>query len=68
MSDDVEKKNSFEEAGEEKQVSLAREFVEMLGENKKYWMLPMIVVFLLLGAGIILTSNPAVAPFIYSLF
>ena len=68
MSDEVDRKTSFEEAGEEKQVSLLREFMEMLQENKKYWMLPMILVFLLLGLGVLMTSNPAVAPFIYSLF
>ncbi|MGA1867635.1 MAG: DUF5989 family protein [bacterium] len=36
--------------------------------RKKYWLLPIILVLLLLGALIILTSGSAVAPFIYTLF
>ena len=36
--------------------------------RKKYWLLPMIVTLLLLGALIVLTSGSAIAPFIYTLF
>ena len=36
--------------------------------RKKFWLLPMIIVLLLFGALIILTSGTAVAPFIYTLF
>lgn len=37
-------------------------------ERKKFWLLPIIVVLLLLGALIVLTQGSAVAPFIYTLF
>jgi uncharacterized protein DUF5989 len=37
-------------------------------ERKKFWMAPIIVIMLLLGALIVLTQGSAVAPFIYTLF
>jgi hypothetical protein len=37
-------------------------------ERKKFWLLPILVVLLLLGTLIILTQGSAVAPFIYTLF
>ena len=37
-------------------------------ERKKFWMLPIIAVLLLLGTLIVLTQGSAVAPFIYTLF
>ncbi len=36
--------------------------------RKKFWLAPIIVVLLLLGALIVLTQGSAVAPFIYTLF
>lgn len=36
--------------------------------RKKFWFLPAIIVLLLLGAIIVLTSGNALAPFIYPLF
>ena len=39
-----------------------------LKERKKFWLLPVIVVLLLFGVLIVLTSGSAIAPFIYSLF
>jgi hypothetical protein len=39
-----------------------------LKERTKWWLLPMIIVLLLFGVLIVLTSGSAVAPFIYTLF
>jgi len=39
-----------------------------LSERKKFWLLPVIVVLLLFGILIVLTSGSAIAPFIYTLF
>jgi drug/metabolite transporter superfamily protein YnfA len=39
-----------------------------LRERKKYWLVPIILVLLLLGALLVLSSGSAVAPFIYTLF
>ena len=36
--------------------------------RKKFWMLPIILVLLLLGSLSVLTQGSAVAPFIYTLF
>ncbi len=37
-------------------------------ERKKFWLAPIILVMLLLGALIVLGQGSAVAPFIYTLF
>ncbi len=37
-------------------------------ERKKFWLLPIIMVLVLLGSLIVLTQGSAVAPFIYTLF
>jgi hypothetical protein len=39
-----------------------------LRQEKKYWLLPIVVVFVLLGLLIVLSQSSAVAPFIYTLF
>tara|TARA_B100000242_G_C42993348_1_gene461247 strand:+ start:524 stop:676 length:153 start_codon:yes stop_codon:yes gene_type:complete len=45
-----------------------REFVEFLGERKKYWLIPIIIILALFGALIVLSQGSAVAPFIYTIF
>jgi len=37
-------------------------------ERKKYWILPIVLVLLLVGALLVLTQGSVVAPFIYTLF
>jgi hypothetical protein len=59
--------NSFESQAAEKPASLVAEFLEFLGQNKKWWMLPILIVMLLLGV-LIFLSGTAAAPFIYTLF
>jgi hypothetical protein len=39
----------------------------MLKQNKKYWLIPLVVILLLFGVLVILGSSAA-APFIYTLF
>ncbi|MFO7614058.1 MAG: DUF5989 family protein [Bacteroidales bacterium] len=39
-----------------------------LKARKKYWLLPLILILLLLGILIVFSSGSAVAPFIYTLF
>ncbi len=36
--------------------------------RKKYWLLPIIIVMLILGGVLILAQGSAIAPFIYTLF
>jgi hypothetical protein len=49
-------------------ISIMAEFWEFLKVRKKFWLLPIIVMLVFLGALIILTQGSAVAPFIYALF
>jgi hypothetical protein len=63
----TEKNESFEEAGRHAGSNLFSEVWGMLRQNKKYWLLPIIIVLVLIGALVILGSTAA-APFIYTLF
>lgn len=49
-------------------LKIISEFVEFLMLNKKWWLLPIVLVLMILGVLIILTQGSAVAPFIYTLF
>jgi hypothetical protein len=49
-------------------VRIVAEYLEFLRAQKKWWVLPIAVVLLLLGAVIVLTQGSALAPFIYALF
>jgi len=49
-------------------MSFLRELWAFMKVRKKFWLLPIIIVMLLLGSLIVLAQGSAVAPFIYSLF
>ncbi len=49
-------------------MGLLREFWGFMKVRKKFWLLPIVIVLLLLGALIVFTESSAVAPFIYALF
>jgi hypothetical protein len=49
-------------------LSIMKEFWDFLRVRKKWWITPIVVVLVLLGALIVLTESSAVAPFIYTLF
>jgi competence protein ComGC len=44
------------------------ELWRFLRARKKFWLLPMILVFAIIGALVVMTQGSAVAPFIYTLF
>jgi hypothetical protein len=44
------------------------EFWDFLRQEKKYWLIPIVVVFVLFGLLIVFSQSSAVAPFIYTLF
>ena len=61
--------NAEDEWMDEEAPSILREFIWFLGENKKWWLIPLIVVFVLLAAIFIIaavTGSTALAPFLYS--
>jgi hypothetical protein len=45
-----------------------RDLIGFLKERKEYWLIPMILIFLLLGLLIVIGGGSALAPFIYTLF
>lgn len=49
-------------------LDLLKDLWEFLKVRKKFWLAPIVVVLLLLGALIVLSQGSAVAPFIYTLF
>jgi len=49
-------------------LSIIKEFWGFLKIRKKFWLLPIILVMVLLGLLIILSEGSAVTPFIYTLF
>jgi hypothetical protein len=49
-------------------MSFLKELWAFLKVRKKFWLLPIILVMLMLGALIVLAQGSAVAPFIYTLF
>jgi len=49
-------------------LELFKDLVAFMKVRKKYWLAPIIIVLVLIGALIVLTQGSAVAPFIYTLF
>jgi uncharacterized membrane protein YjdF len=47
---------------------LIKDFTAFMAQRKKFWLLPIIVIMLLLGALIVLAEGSALAPFIYTIF
>ena len=66
-SQSPEPEGEFERAGQEKQLSLVHEFVLFVTQNKKWWLIPILLVLSLVGLLVVLGSTGA-APFIYTLF
>lgn len=59
---DIEKKEP------EAASSFWSEFWIFLKQNKRYWLLPIAIVILLLSIFILFTESSALAPFIYNVF
>lgn len=57
----------FNRLAEEKRTHLLAEFWIFLKHNKKWWLLPILIVLLLMGL-LVLLGGTAIAPFIYPLF
>lgn len=47
---------------------LVSEFWAFLGARKKWWLLPIIIVMVVLGALLVFAQGSALAPFIYTIF
>lgn len=55
-------------ADAQRRFGIAGELINFFWSNKRWWMIPLILVVLVFGVVLILASNPAIAPFIYTLF
>ena len=49
-------------------VEFLQDLWAFMRERKKFWLAPVIIVMVLLGALIVLAQGSAVAPFIYTIF
>lgn len=49
-------------------MSLIAELIEFLGSRKKFWLLPVLVLFLVFGGLFVFSEGSVIAPFIYTLF
>ena len=59
--------SNFEQLAHNGRTNILREFWYFLGQSKKWWLLPILVIVLLFGV-MVLLSGTAAAPFIYTLF
>ncbi len=48
--------------------SIILEYWQILKQNKKWWLAPIVLFLVLLGALIVLTEGSALAPFLYTLW
>jgi hypothetical protein len=58
--------DAFARAASEKQPGLIRDFLAFLAQNKKWWLIPILVVLLLAGILVVLGST-ALGPLLYPL-
>ncbi len=49
-------------------LDLIKDLWAFMKARKKFWLAPIIIIMLLLGALLVLTQGSVVAPFIYTLF
>ena len=49
-------------------MSIVMELIDFLGSRKKFWLLPLVALFVIVGGLLVLSQGSVVAPFIYSLF
>ncbi|MCS6886233.1 MAG: DUF5989 family protein [Blastocatellia bacterium] len=51
-----------------KNLKIALELLHFLKQEKKWWLMPLVVIFLLIGALMLFVQTSPLAPFLYSLF
>ena len=49
-------------------IGMLGEFTMFLKQNKKLWLLPIVITLVLLGALLVVVQGSALAPFIYTVF
>ena len=51
-----------------KSKGIVSEFWDFLGARKKWWLAPIIIVMVMVGALLVFAQGSALAPFIYTIF
>jgi uncharacterized protein YdaL len=64
---DDKKPKTIDDVTDNQSQGLVKEFWSFLMHNKKFWLIPIIIVFVLFGL-LIVFGGSSVAPFIYPLF
>ncbi len=59
--------NAFSRGADDRRASFVSDYLYFLKNNKKWWMLPLLIVLLGFGTLMVLSATGA-APFIYTLF
>ena len=54
--------------GMQSKASTSGELLRFFLKNKRWWMIPMLVLLLFFGVLIVIAESSAIAPFIYTLF
>ncbi|MFZ2055617.1 MAG: DUF5989 family protein [Candidatus Aminicenantales bacterium] len=49
-------------------LSILKELWDFIRHRKRYWLVPIIIILVLVGLLLVLTEGSAIAPFIYTLF
>ena len=64
---DSGQQDAFQREHREKRAGLVSEYLEFLNQSKKWWLIPVVLLILLIGLLIVL-GGTALGPFIYPLF
>lgn len=67
MAEARQPQSDFEREAQTTQPGLIAEFWDFLKYNKKWWLLPIVLVMLMLGGLVFLAATP-LGPFIYTMF
>ena len=67
MSNPDKETNEFAKAAERPRTGIVRELISFLGNNKKWWLAPILILFVIFGV-LVLLGGTGAAPFIYTLF
>lgn len=58
---------SFKDLGQQKKNGIASDLLHFMKHNKKWWLAPFLIIFLIMGLLVVLSGTGA-APFVYTLF
>ena len=59
--------DEIQQAGQQEPLNLVQEFLLFVRENKKWWLIPILLVFGLVSL-LVMSGSTGAAPFVYTLF